>query len=40
MLIVLVTVALLAAFILTALPGTTRSRIGDFFGGIFVPHAL
>ena len=37
MLIVLVTVALLAALILTALPGTTRSRIGDYFGGIFDP---
>ena len=39
MLIVLVTVALLAAFILTALPGTTRSRIGDYFGGLFDPLA-
>jgi len=37
MVIVLVTVALLAAFILTALPGTTRSRIGDFFGQLFDP---
>lgn len=37
MLIVLVTVALLAASILTALPGTTRSRIGDYFGRLFDP---
>ncbi len=37
MLIVLVTVALLAASILTALPGTTRSRIGDYFGRVFDP---
>lgn len=37
MVIVLVTVALLALFILTALPGATRSRIGDFFGRVFDP---
>ncbi|MGI6122349.1 MAG: rod shape-determining protein MreC [Saccharofermentanales bacterium] len=37
MVIVIVTVALLALFILTALPGTTRSRLGDFFGNIFDP---
>ncbi|NLB51262.1 MAG: rod shape-determining protein MreC [Clostridiaceae bacterium] len=37
MLIVLVTVALLAALILTTLPGTTRSRIGDYFGQVFDP---
>ncbi len=35
MVIVLVTVALLALFILTALPGATRSRLGDFFGRVF-----
>ncbi|HZK29318.1 MAG TPA: rod shape-determining protein MreC [Clostridia bacterium] len=35
--IVVVTVALLATFILTALPGTTRSRIGDYFGRVFDP---
>ncbi len=39
MVIVLVTVALLALFILTALPGATRSRIGDFFGRVFDPLA-
>ena len=37
MIIVLVSVALLAAAILTALPGTTRSRIGDAFGPVFDP---
>ncbi len=37
MVIVLVTVALLAFFILTALPSTTRSRVGDFFGRVFDP---
>jgi rod shape-determining protein MreC len=37
LLIVGVTVALLVTFILTALPGTTRSRIGDFFGRVFDP---
>ena len=37
MIIVLISVALLAAAILTALPGTTRSRIGDAFGPVFDP---
>lgn len=37
MLIVILTVALLAAFILTSLPGITRSRLGDVFGHVFDP---
>lgn len=40
MLIVLVTVALLAAFILTTLPRTTRSRIGDYLGGLIDPLVM
>lgn len=39
MVIVLITAALLAAFILTALPGTTRSRVGDWFGSVLDPVA-
>ncbi|NMA17662.1 MAG: rod shape-determining protein MreC [Clostridiaceae bacterium] len=37
MLIVLLAAALLTALILTTLPGTTRTRVGDFFGSIFDP---
>lgn len=37
MVIVLITVVLAVALILTALPGTTRARIGDFFGRLFDP---
>ncbi len=37
MVIVLISAGLLAAFILTALPGTTRSRLGDLFGRVFDP---
>ncbi|NLZ99943.1 MAG: rod shape-determining protein MreC [Clostridiaceae bacterium] len=37
MVIVLLAAALLTALILTTLPGTTRTRVGDFFGSIFDP---
>lgn len=37
MVIVLITAGLLTAFILTALPGTTQSRLGDYFGSVFEP---
>lgn len=37
MLIVLITAGLLTVFILTALPGTTRSGLGDYFGSLFEP---
>ena len=35
--IVLVTVAILATMILTALPGSTRTIITDYFGRVFDP---
>ncbi|HZK41590.1 MAG TPA: hypothetical protein VFD14_01330, partial [Clostridia bacterium] len=37
MVIVLISAGLLTTFILTALPGTTRSRLGDIFGSVFEP---
>ncbi len=37
MVIVLLAATLLTALILTTLPGTTRTRVGDFFGSVFDP---